>query len=111
MALNLNWRLWLLRIRNGAGKPFRDASKTMTSVANEELFNSMLSLERKRTERTGDPFVLMILDISLLNGNALHRKIGETCGAIRAATRDTDVHGWYAFPLNPNGRAPSITCT
>jgi lipopolysaccharide/colanic/teichoic acid biosynthesis glycosyltransferase len=68
-------------------------------IADEALFNQLLALERKRTERTGDPFVLMILDIAELNGSALAKKIAEICYAIRAETRDTDLYGWYKYSL------------
>jgi lipopolysaccharide/colanic/teichoic acid biosynthesis glycosyltransferase len=66
-------------------------------IAEEGLFNQLLALERKRTERTGDPFVLMILDIAQLNGSALSGKMAEICGAIRAETRDIDLFGWYKY--------------
>jgi len=87
-----------MKTQNSARNPLYDASKISASIVDERLFNHMLSLERKRTERTGDPFVLMILDISRLNGSVPQRKIGEICDAIHTATRDIDVHGWYTFP-------------
>jgi exopolysaccharide biosynthesis polyprenyl glycosylphosphotransferase len=66
-------------------------------IADEKLFNYLLSLERKRTERTGDPFVLMLLDVTGLHGSALAHKSPEICAAIRLETRDTDSCGWYKF--------------
>ena len=66
-------------------------------IAEEGLFNQLLALERKRTERTGDPFVLMILDIAGLNGSAPYERMAEICGAIRAETRDIDLLGWYKY--------------
>ena len=74
----------------------RDGKDTLL-IAEEGLFNQLLALERKRTERTGDPFVLMILDIAELNGSAPARKIAEICNAIRAETRDIDLYGWYRY--------------
>ena len=67
-------------------------------IADESLFNQLLALERKRTERTADPFVLMILDIAPLNGSAPEQRVTEICTAIREETRDTDLFGWYQRP-------------
>jgi lipopolysaccharide/colanic/teichoic acid biosynthesis glycosyltransferase len=72
----------------------RDTQNDML-IADEGLFNQLLALERKRTERTGTPFVLMIMDISGLNGSAPAKKLAEICHAIRAETRDIDLSGWY----------------
>ena len=74
----------------------RDDQDTLF-IAEEGLFDQLLALERKRTERTGDPFVLMILDIADLNGSAPWERMAEICGAIRAETRDIDLLGWYKY--------------
>jgi len=62
----------------------------------EEIFLRMISLERKRSERTGRPFVLLLMDTgrkipSEKNG----RLLLEILSALQAATRETDVMGWY----------------
>ena len=56
----------------------------------------MISIERKRTERSRTPFLLMLLDmgngqVSGKNGKALDRIVS----ALLASTRETDVIGWY----------------
>jgi lipopolysaccharide/colanic/teichoic acid biosynthesis glycosyltransferase len=56
----------------------------------------MISIERKRTERSRKPFLLMLLDTgnsqgSEKNGKALDRIVS----ALLASTRETDVIGWY----------------
>jgi exopolysaccharide biosynthesis polyprenyl glycosylphosphotransferase len=56
----------------------------------------MIALERKRTERSGQPFVLMLLD----GGNCLPsdrngKVLGKILSALSLATRETDVTGWY----------------
>ncbi len=66
-------------------------------IANEKLFNFLLGLERKRTERTGDPFVLVILGIAHLPKSGVIDKAMEICNAIRTQTRDTDACGWYQY--------------
>ncbi len=62
------------------------------------MFNRTLTLERRRTERTGDAFVLMILDLASLNGSAPLPRIADICAALRLDSRDTDVYGWYQSP-------------
>src|SRR5947207_6474358 len=62
----------------------------------QNLFLRMRCLERKRAERSGRRFVLMLLDSGRLlktdhKGAALERVLG----ALSEATRDTDIKGWY----------------
>ena len=62
----------------------------------EEKFIEMLEFERKRSERSGKPFLLMTLTvfgISDLQGrrDAL-RGVAET---LSVSSRDTDIKGWY----------------
>lgn len=67
-------------------------------IYSEVLFNSILNLEQKRSERSGLPFMLMLLDIQGLvsndngNCNALKDKM---LYALRRSTRDIDQRGWY----------------
>ena len=77
-------------------------------IADESFFGRQLALERKRSERTGDPFALMILDIAQLNGDAPARKIAKMCAAMRGATRDTDQYGWYTYPTAIGGLFPAL---
>jgi lipopolysaccharide/colanic/teichoic acid biosynthesis glycosyltransferase len=56
----------------------------------------MIALERKRTERSGQPFVLLLLD----GGNCLPsdrngKVLGKILSALSLSTRETDVTGWY----------------
>jgi len=65
-------------------------------VLNEGAFHRMISLERKRTERSRKPFLLMLLDMgnglrSDRNGKALDKILS----ALSLSTRETDVTGWY----------------
>lgn len=66
------------------------------SLASEPLFKQMLYLERKRSERTGEPFALMLVDADVdeLDSRILE-KIG---GKIASATRETDITGWHQYP-------------
>jgi lipopolysaccharide/colanic/teichoic acid biosynthesis glycosyltransferase len=66
------------------------------SVLDEASFHKMISRERKRTERSGKPFMLMIVDLGetlpkLKNGKVLSQIIS----ALSLTTRETDIAGWY----------------
>jgi hypothetical protein len=66
------------------------------SVLGEEPFHRMIALERKRTERSGQPFVLMLLDGGeCLPSDRNGRILSKILSALSLSTRDTDVTGWY----------------
>lgn len=66
------------------------------SVLGEELFHRMIALERKRTERSGKPFVLMLLNAgTCLPSDKTGKVMGEILSALSLASRETDVTGWY----------------
>jgi lipopolysaccharide/colanic/teichoic acid biosynthesis glycosyltransferase len=65
-------------------------------VLNEGAFHRTISLERKRTERSRKPFLLMLLDM----GNGLQfdkngKAFEKILSALSLSTRETDVTGWY----------------
>ena len=61
----------------------------------QELFMKLLCLERKRTERSGRRFVLMLLDPGNLLKAAKEPVVANLLSAITQSTRDTDLKGWY----------------
>jgi len=65
-------------------------------ILSQEAFLKVISLERRRTERSRKPFLLMLLDM----GDHLPRTVVEKntrrlLKALGAATRETDIAGWY----------------
>jgi len=69
------------------------------SILDEESFRQMIALERKRTERSRQPFLLMLLDSgNCLPSGANGRVLSEVLSALSLATRETDVTGWYKTP-------------
>jgi Bacterial sugar transferase len=80
---------------------FRSASsngggRTAGAMLRQEEFLRMLCLERKRTERSGRHFLLMLLDASkLLKRSQQSEALDQIFSALASATRDTDVKGWY----------------
>ena len=65
-------------------------------VLNEEAFHRMISLERKRTERSGKPFLLMLLDMGNgLQSDKSEKALDKILSALSLSTRETDITGWY----------------
>jgi lipopolysaccharide/colanic/teichoic acid biosynthesis glycosyltransferase len=71
-------------------------SAASSEILTEDVFLRMISLERKRSERTQRPFVLLLMGTG---GNLPTQKNGrillDILSALQAATRETDVMGWY----------------
>lgn len=62
----------------------------------EEIFRRMIAIERKRTERSKSPFLLMLLEAVGEGGAKSDRKTLERVAtALIASSRDTDLVGWY----------------
>jgi exopolysaccharide biosynthesis polyprenyl glycosylphosphotransferase len=60
-----------------------------------DRFLRMLFLERKRSERSERPFVLMLLECTRLLRHGDHSVFERVQSALVNSTRDTDVKGWY----------------
>jgi lipopolysaccharide/colanic/teichoic acid biosynthesis glycosyltransferase len=65
-------------------------------ILSEESFKRTIAVERKRTERSREPFLLMLVEAGRhhrteKNGKAL----GKIISAMLSSTRETDVVGWY----------------
>jgi lipopolysaccharide/colanic/teichoic acid biosynthesis glycosyltransferase len=89
----------LLRVddaSNPADSLFDCISAEERVIQDEENFKRMIAVERKRTERSREPFLLMLLEAgnhqrAEKNTNALDKIIS----AMLSSTRETDVVGWY----------------
>src|SRR5436309_5262642 len=64
-------------------------------LAGETFFNRMVCLERRRSERTGNPFALMLVNVEPLAHDLDTRGIENMAAALASTTRDTDTTGWY----------------
>jgi lipopolysaccharide/colanic/teichoic acid biosynthesis glycosyltransferase len=65
-------------------------------ILSEEAFRRMISLERKRSERSLRPFVLLLIDTGRSRaGDKQGRVLLDMLSALQAATRETDFTGWY----------------
>lgn len=77
----------------GRGEP---NSRAVNELLGEIAFRRTLAIERKRTERSTDPFLLMLVRnregrASGVDVETLHK----IAGALLASSRGTDVVGWY----------------
>lgn len=60
----------------------------------ENVFHSMLTMERRRAERSRKPFVLMLIDANLENGTS-EVILRQAVDIVVASKRETDLVGWY----------------
>lgn len=69
-----------------------------TSLYQEPYFCELLSIERKRSERSRHPFLLMLVDLHNIpegfDRHVVAKKLGDCLSSV---TRDTDIKGWYRY--------------
>ncbi len=64
----------------------------------EDSFNRMLALERKRSERSKRPFMLMLLSLEgIPEGESGCNVRAKLFSCLESAKREIDVLGWYKF--------------
>ena len=102
-SANSSWLLSWLSKRNGNGHQAASSAASVDDhvfgLADEQFFNRMLCLERKRAERTGDPFVLMLVDLGRLAETHGFDCVERVCASIQSQMRETDLPGWYEHPV------------
>jgi lipopolysaccharide/colanic/teichoic acid biosynthesis glycosyltransferase len=101
--------------------PLPEASSPMDrGILNADAFRRMITLERKRSERSRKPFMLLLLDMGdRLPSDKNGKTLSKILAALSASTRDTDVTGWYAnncvvgvmFTEIANGDSSSVPTT
>jgi lipopolysaccharide/colanic/teichoic acid biosynthesis glycosyltransferase len=79
--------------REGAQSP--EPKQVVADILDESAFHRLIALERKRSERSQRPFVLLLID----TGQAISAKHGrvllDIVYMLQAGTRETDMTGWY----------------
>ena len=84
------------RVLDSTGSPFEVSPVVERDVLNEQTFRRMIAIERKRTERSKEPFLLMLLDAS---GQASAETNGPSldnmASSLLVSSRETDIVGWY----------------
>ena len=71
----------------------------------------MLRLERRRTERSGRPVLLMLVEGGRERRESRGLLFYRVANAISACTRETDILGWYKQDLTLGLLMTEITCT
>jgi lipopolysaccharide/colanic/teichoic acid biosynthesis glycosyltransferase len=61
----------------------------------EESFRRVIAVERKRTERSKAPFVLMLLEVADQNSERASQALKSAMSVLLVSSRDTDLVGWY----------------
>lgn len=61
----------------------------------QDSFKRVIAIERKRTERSKAPFVLMLLEIANQSGEKAVPALESVMSVLLASSRDTDLVGWY----------------
>jgi len=75
---------------------FDAATNGQRDVLSEEAFRRRIAIERKRTERSREPFLLMLLESGAAqNGERPEKTLNGIVTAMQTSTRETDVVGWY----------------
>lgn len=68
------------------------------TIGNAKDFARILEQERKRTDRSGHPFLLMLITFLTSPGHGRHRRQARTKNVLQSlqyCVRQTDVIGWY----------------
>lgn len=69
---------------------------------NEETFHYFLALERRRAERSGRPFLLLLVELKDEAGQSLSIEpmvASKLFAVLRLCLRETDFTGWYRQDL------------
>ena len=84
------------RTLDPTGSPFEAVSAIERDVLDEKTFRRMIAIERKRTERSKEPFLLMLLDASGQAGAEPNgASLDNMASSLLASSRETDIVGWY----------------
>jgi lipopolysaccharide/colanic/teichoic acid biosynthesis glycosyltransferase len=84
-------------LRHGSNRHAISEGSLASAMLPEELFIKQLGLERKRAERSGRRFVLMLLDAArLVRGKSRGEALERIVSALVHSVRETDIKGWYA---------------
>jgi lipopolysaccharide/colanic/teichoic acid biosynthesis glycosyltransferase len=81
------------RIADDSASP--RAAQEQVSVIPEPEFVQLIRLERRRSERSGKPFMLMLLGSEDFPEEPGAVQVRDIAASISACTRETDVIGWY----------------
>lgn len=77
-----------------------EAEASKREMMSEKSFKNMIAIERKRTERSREPFLLMLLEAGNPEGSELNAAVlASIASALISRSRETDIVGWYSHGL------------
>lgn len=85
-------------LENQSTVPFagKAGSTPTRDILSQEAFHQAISRERRRTERSRIPFLLMLLEMGdHLPAESIEKNLRKLMAAFSLSTRETDVAGWY----------------
>jgi lipopolysaccharide/colanic/teichoic acid biosynthesis glycosyltransferase len=82
------------RIVTGISNPLSEPALQRKSL-DEESFRRAIAVERKRTERSKTPFVLMLLEVANCGAEKAGSALDSVMAVLLSSSRDTDLVGWY----------------
>ena len=75
---------------------FDSPGTSLAGFLQEETFHSMLTMERRRAERSRKPFVLMVIEpAACIEADENDRFMSRVTSVLVKSTRETDLVGWY----------------
>lgn len=76
--------------------PIESLSVGEREIFHEAAFKRSIAIERKRTERSKEPFLLMLVEVGTDSASQENQTVLESMvSVLRASSRETDVIGWY----------------
>ena len=96
MATNKSVLLpWIKKISYSDDSNLSIGKQLQLAVIQEAVFVQMLRLERRRTERSGKQFMLVMISGEEFRAESGATLLGNIVAAISSCTRETDFLGWY----------------
>ncbi len=87
-------------VSNPDDSPFESFLANERVVMSEAAFRRMIAIERKRTERSKEPFLLMVLEAGNHQSAEMDEAtLGNIASVLLSTSRETDIVGWYKDKL------------
>jgi len=84
------------KVAGFVGSPFDSRTAFKREALSEQAFLRMIAVERKRTERSKESFLLMLMENGGSQGSqTVERILDGIISALLPTSRETDVIGWY----------------
>jgi lipopolysaccharide/colanic/teichoic acid biosynthesis glycosyltransferase len=84
------------KTQSGSNARTSSPESSLSGILTQEAFTRALCLERKRTDRSGRPFVLILLEAGEFFSHGPNDEgSDQIVSALSRSTRQTDVQGWY----------------